>query len=107
MNTTFAFLNPINFDLSCIPSSTHRLDRMFEGKPLFCDITWHPKGNPAGHTETSSIEIAKAAVNYCGLDTMLHMTCVNNSKEAVNCHLNRVKDGGIRNILALRGGKFS
>lgn len=80
-----------------------RLDRMFEGKPLFCDITWHPKGNPAGHTETSSIEIAKAAVNYCGLETMLHMTCVNNSKEAVNSHLNRVKDGGIRNILALRG----
>lgn len=35
-----------------------RFDRMREGDPLFCDITWHPAGNPGGDTETSSMTIA-------------------------------------------------
>lgn len=25
-----------------------RFDRMFEGGPLFCDVTWHSAGNPGG-----------------------------------------------------------
>ena len=48
--------------------------------------------------------IASAALNYCGLETMLHLTCCNLSKDEVTKHLNRARDLGIRNILALRGG---
>lgn len=81
----------------------HRLDRMRVGGPLFCDITWHPAGNPGSDTETSSITIASAALNYCGLDTMLHITCCNQTQEEVKQHLCRARDLGIRNILALRG----
>ncbi|KAK8723977.1 hypothetical protein OTU49_011381 [Cherax quadricarinatus] len=80
-----------------------RFDRMREGGPLFCDVTWHPAGNPGGDTETSSLTIAGAALNYCGLETMLHMTCCSMTKTEITKHLKRAKDIGIRNILALRG----
>eukprot|EP00057_Strongylocentrotus_purpuratus_P008764 XP_011663238.1 PREDICTED: methylenetetrahydrofolate reductase [Strongylocentrotus purpuratus] len=82
-----------------------RFDRMFHGGPLFCDITWHSAGNPGGRKETSSMEIARTMLNYCGLDTMLHMCCVSQSAEVITRHLEWAKECGIRNILALRGGR--
>lgn len=80
-----------------------RLDRMSAGKPLFIDITWHPAGDPGGDKVTSSTKIAGTALTYCGLDTMLHMTCCNQTRETVKNHLEKTKRLGIRNILALRG----
>jgi methylenetetrahydrofolate reductase (NADPH) len=82
-----------------------RLDRMRAGSPLFCDITWHPAGNPSGDSETSSLTIASAALNYSGLNTMLHMTCSEQSIADINRNLARAKEVGIRNILALRGDR--
>lgn len=89
-----------------------RFDRMSRGGPLFCDITWHPAGDPGSDKETSSITIASIASNYCGLETMLHMTCANQKTKEVLANLNKAKHLGLRNILALRGdpvvkdGKF-
>jgi len=80
---------------------------MREGGPLFCDITWHPAGNPGGDSETSSLTIATASLNYCGLDTVLHMTCTEQSFADISRNLQRAKDVGIRTILALRGGKLN
>jgi len=80
-----------------------RLDRMRTGNPLFIDITWHPAGNPAGDTETSSMMIAQSAVQYVGIESMLHMTCVGSSKEDITSYLDKAKNLGLRNILALRG----
>ena len=82
----------------------NRFDRMFAGGPLFCDVTWHPAGNPGGDQETSSMAIASAALNYCSLETMLHITCANQSREVVMGHLGKAKNLGIKNVLALRGG---
>ncbi len=83
----------------------NRFDRMFSGGPLFCDVTWHPAGNPGGESETSSMAIASAALNYCSLDTMLHITCANQTKAVITSHLEKAKARGIKNILALRGGE--
>lgn len=80
-----------------------RFDRMRCGGPLFCDITWHPAGNPGSDCETSSMTIAGVALNYCGLDVMLHITCINLTKNDLDGYLSRAKKLGIRNILALRG----
>ena len=60
-----------------------RLERMGMGNPLFVDITWHPAGNPSGESETSSTMIAHSALNYIGLETMLHMTCLGNRRQTV------------------------
>jgi len=80
-----------------------RFDRMRSGNPLFIDVTWHPAGNPAGDSETSSMMITHAAVEYVGLESMLHMTCVGSSKEDITGYLSKAKGLGLRNILALRG----
>ena len=81
-----------------------KFDRISRGCPLFCDVTWHPAGDPGGDKETSSINIARVAVNYCGIDTMLHITCANTVKDTVTKHLMKAKSHGIRSVLALRGG---
>ena len=81
-----------------------RFDRMAQGGPLFIDVTWHPAGNPAGDSETSSMAIASSALNYCGMNTMLHFTCVNQTRETVVAYLTKAKELGIKSILALRGG---
>lgn len=48
--------------------------------------------------------IASTAVNYCGLETVLHMTCCQQSRETITGHLHKAKQLGLKNILALRGG---
>ena len=48
--------------------------------------------------------IASAALNYCSLDTMLHITCANITKDQMRTHVLKAKALGIKNILALRGG---
>jgi len=80
-----------------------RLDRMRAGNPLFIDVTWHPAGNPAGDSETSSMMIAQSSVQYVGIESMLHMTCVGSSKDDITGYLAKAKRLGLRNILALRG----
>lgn len=81
-----------------------RFDRMGSGGPLFIDITWHPSGDPGSDKETSSMMIASTAVNYCGLESVLHLTCCNQTKEKISAHLNKAKRLGLKNIMALRGG---
>ncbi|XP_055275553.1 methylenetetrahydrofolate reductase (NADPH) isoform X1 [Moschus berezovskii] len=80
-----------------------RFDRMGAGGPLFVDVTWHPAGDPGSDKETSSMVIASTAVNYCGLETILHMTCCHQSRDEITGHLHRAKQLGLKNILALRG----
>ncbi|CAB3379925.1 Hypothetical predicted protein [Cloeon dipterum] len=82
-----------------------RFDRVKAGGALFCAITWHPAGDPGGHSETSSLTIAGSSFNYCGLETMLHIAATNLTKQDVLRYLNRAKSMGVRAILALRGDK--
>lgn len=83
---------------------TYRFDRMGAGGPLFIDVTWHPAGDPGSDKETSSMMIASTAVNYCGLETILHMTCCCQSREQITGYLQKARRLGLKNILALRGG---
>ena len=78
-----------------------RLERMNGGHPLFVDITWHPAGNPDGDSETSSSMIAQSAINYVGLETMLHMTCLDAPKSAVSNTLRKCKNSVSFNVYYL------
>jgi methylenetetrahydrofolate reductase (NADPH) len=81
-----------------------RMDRMKETiQPLFTDVTW----GAGGSTATLSMDIALQAHNT-GHVANLHMTCTNmagvdDPKEGIRSALQTAKDGGIRNIVALRG----
>ncbi|MEJ1272427.1 methylenetetrahydrofolate reductase [Cricetulus griseus] len=80
-----------------------KFDRMAAGGPLFLDVTWHPAGDPGSDKETSSMMIASTAVNYCGLETVLHVTCCQQRQEEITGHLHKAKQLGLKNIMALRG----
>lgn len=77
---------------------------MGSGGPLFIDITWHPAGDPGSDKETSSMMIASTALNYCGLESVLHLTCCNQTQEKITGYLAKAKHLGLKNIMALRGG---
>jgi methylenetetrahydrofolate reductase (NADPH) len=88
------------------------MDRMKETiRPLFTDVTW----GAGGSTATLSMDIALQAHNT-GHVANLHMTCTNMSvpsddtaaaamspKDLIKAALQTALDGGIRNIVALRG----
>mmetsp|Transcript_20435 Transcript_20435/g.30701 ORF Transcript_20435/g.30701 Transcript_20435/m.30701 type:complete len:415 (+) Transcript_20435:132-1376(+) len=81
-----------------------RMDRMRDNlNPLFTDMTW----GAGGSTADLSMELALRA-HSTGHVANLHLTCTNMSKNgdpiaAVHEALKTALDGGIRNIVALRG----
>jgi methylenetetrahydrofolate reductase (NADPH) len=81
----------------------NRFEVMGKGNPLFCDITWHPAGNPSADLPTSSMTIARTMLEYTGLETVLHMTCCNMTKDTIYGHLDKARKLGVRNLVALRG----
>lgn len=81
-----------------------RMDRMLKTtKPLFTDVTW----GAGGSTADLSMKLGLRA-HQTGHVSNLHLTCTNMSKNgdpvaAVHDALQEAHDGGIRNIVALRG----
>uniref|UniRef100_A0AC35TKL0 Methylenetetrahydrofolate reductase n=1 Tax=Rhabditophanes sp. KR3021 TaxID=114890 RepID=A0AC35TKL0_9BILA len=100
INNQIELGNPF-FSLEFFPPKT---DRFRDGGPMFVDITWHLGSDPANlEKETSSSSIAQSCLDYCRLDTMLHMTCAQYDKQQTLDHLKQCKKMGLRNILALKG----
>jgi len=71
-------------------------------KPVFTDMTW----GAGGSTADLSLQLALHAHDH-GHVANLHMTCTNlgdgNPQQAIKQALQQAYDGGIRNIVALRG----
>ncbi len=80
-----------------------RLDRMAAYEPAWVDVTW----GAGGTTAQKTIEICATAQKYCGLETMMHLTCTNMPRDQIEEALRLAKEAGIQNILALRGGLCS
>lgn len=76
-----------------------RQKRMVKLGPTFCDITWGAGGSTADLT----LDIASRMQNEVGMQTMMHLTCTNMPVEKLEQALEKCKEAGIRNILALRG----
>jgi len=76
-----------------------RFDRMAQLNPLWVDVTWGAGGSTADHT----FDICVDALKCRGLDVMMHLTCTNITEESIRSVLDKCKDAGICNILALRG----
>ncbi|OTF69069.1 hypothetical protein BLA29_000934, partial [Euroglyphus maynei] len=71
---------------------------------LFSTVTWHSNVNQMENlNDILSMQVVEIALNYCWLDTMIHLTCVGMTSDKMLAILERLKQIGIRNILALRG----
>ena len=67
--------------------------------PDFCSVTY----GAGGGTREKTLDIVNRMQRDERLTTMAHLTCVNATKEETRAVLERARDLGIRNILALRG----
>jgi hypothetical protein len=75
------------------------MERMKEStSPLFTDITW----GAGGSTADLSLELALHMHNN-GHVANMHLTCTNMDESIIRDALQKCLDGGIRNIVALRG----
>ena len=68
-------------------------------KPGFISVTW----GAGGSTREKTIEIVSHIRQGAGIEAMAHLTCVGSSREDLASILQRLRDAGISNVLALRG----
>lgn len=73
--------------------------RIAELKPDFMSITYGAGGGTSEYT----LSIARDLKEKQGVETLAHLTCVSSTREQVSAALDRIKELGIENIMALRG----
>ncbi|CCK67926.1 methylenetetrahydrofolate reductase (NAD(P)H) MET12 KNAG_0A02370 [Huiozyma naganishii CBS 8797] len=77
-----------------------RIGRMSALEPTFITVTWGAGGTTADKTLELAAVIAKA---HPHIAVCMHLTCTNMEPHIIDAALERCKENGIRNILALRG----
>ena len=75
------------------------IEEIAELKPSFMSVTYGAGGGTSQYT----LDIAKNIKAQHGVPTLAHLTCVSSTKETVQNMIERIKDAGIQNVMALRG----
>ncbi|KAJ1735400.1 methylenetetrahydrofolate reductase (NAD(P)H) met13 [Coemansia biformis] len=76
-----------------------RIERMCKLGPLFIDVTWRWGGKSSDLT----LELCANSQTIYGVEANMHMTCTNTNFGLIADALEKAKDQGVQNILALRG----
>jgi len=74
-----------------------RIENLSETSPLFVSMTC----SNGQHDVT--LKLCRIIHKFCGIEVLMHVTCVGRSRESVREILQSAKDSGISNVLALRG----
>ncbi len=75
------------------------IPELMELKPDYCSVTY----GAGGSTRDKTADIVEEIQKKHGLTAMMHLTCVNATKDELLSVVGDAKARGIRNILALRG----
>ena len=67
--------------------------------PSFMSVTY----GAGGGTSDFTVSIAENLQNNFGVTSLAHLSCISSTKEKVHAQLEKLKEGGIENIMALRG----
>jgi methylenetetrahydrofolate reductase (NADPH) len=78
---------------------TARMEKMGQMRPLWIDVTW----GAGGSTADTTLSLCETAMDVTGLDVLMHLTCTNVTVDMTRKVLQRCKEKGLCNILALRG----
>jgi methylenetetrahydrofolate reductase (NADPH) len=68
-------------------------------RPDYCSVTY----GAGGSTRDKTLKIVNRIQRDHGLTGMMHLTCVDSTREQLREVINEAREAGIRNILALRG----
>lgn len=81
----------------------HTLSELSDIKPDFISVTYG-----AGGSENceNTLNIAKRIKDVCGVESAVHMPCINMKKQDAQFVLEQFQEAGIENILALRGDRI-
>ena len=74
-------------------------ERIAELHPSFMSVTYGAGGGTSQYT----LDIAKNINEKHGVPTLAHLTCVSSNKDTVHAMIEKIKDSGIENVMALRG----
>lgn len=88
---------------SPIESIYSKLEEICALKPDFISVTYGA-GGTQGHSRTC--EIASKIKHDFGVESVVHLTCFNSTKQTIDENLADFKEHGIENILALRGDRI-
>ena len=67
--------------------------------PSFVSVTY----GAGGSTRDRTVDLVVRIKKEIGVETMAHLTCVGSTRDEIRVVLARLRDGGIDNVLALRG----
>jgi methylenetetrahydrofolate reductase (NADPH) len=88
------------------PKNEEGKDRLFETishlqpyDPTFVSVTYGAGGSTRKLTVDLTVRIEREA----GIEAMAHLTCVGATRDEVSAVLDQLREGGIQNVLALRG----
>ena len=76
-----------------------RIDRMGKVNPFWVDVTW----GAGGSTSDVTLDLCSHIQAFSGLDVLMHLTCTYMTRELIIESLDKAKQLGLRNIMALRG----
>lgn len=75
------------------------LPSLLTARPDYCSVTY----GAGGGTREKTIETVTRIQNEFDLTTMMHLTCVNATREELHGVVEEARQRGVRNLLALRG----
>ena len=78
------------------------IENLGDLSPAFISVTYGANGSGA---KSNTVKIADVIKNKYKLETMAHLSCINHDEAEIDEVLASLKDCGVENILALRGGK--
>jgi methylenetetrahydrofolate reductase (NADPH) len=88
------------------PKDEAGVDRLFETvarlevyEPAYVSVTY----GAGGSTRKLTVDLVTRIKREVGLEAMAHLTCVGATREAISSVLDQLREGGIENVLALRG----
>jgi methylenetetrahydrofolate reductase (NADPH) len=88
------------------PKTDDGVDQLFatlrdlaELKPGFVSVTY----GAGGSTQQRTLELVSAIKRETGIEAMAHLTCVAHGRTELRLILERLRDAGVDNVLALRG----
>lgn len=89
-----------NSELSSIDET---LDILCELNPDFISVTFGAGGS---ENCNSTIEVARKIKEKYNIEPVVHLTCLNYSKDEIDLIAKQLQQSGVQNILALRGDKI-
>ena len=75
------------------------IDQLSKLSPAFMSVTYGAGGTNADNSAKIAVHIQKDL----GVTSLAHVTCIGATPEKIDAHLAELKQGGVENVLALRG----